>query len=242
MNMVCIAGAGLSTASGIPDFKGKNGLYTKKWRGHDPQEMLDIHTLSTQPELFYEFFRENLLLDNIKPNAAHHALRDLEEIGVLKSVITQNIDGLEAAAGIETVRQVHGSVHSFHCVNCGAPYTLGYIKNTTGVPRCHCGSMIRPDVVMYGETLPKDYDEAYTDVLTADILLIVGTSLSVYPVAGLVDLFNGKHIVIFNQGETSYDDDPRVVKSERPLETALPNFVKGLEYHVLEIALEEVKK
>lgn len=234
MKIVCIAGAGLSTASGIPDFKGKNGLYTQQYENMQPEEILHVHTLFKNPELFYRFFRDKMLLGEVKPNAAHLALKELEDMGVLTSVITQNIDGLEFEAGIKNARQIHGTIHHYYCVNCAETYTLGYIQNTTGVPRCHCGGLIRPDVVMYGEMLNEQFNYAKNDVAEADVLLIVGTSFSVYPAASLIDYFKGGRVLVFNQGETTIDNGSLVTKIDEPLEIALPNFVEGLKQAALE--------
>lgn len=204
---VFFGGAGMSTESGIPDFRSATGLYTSARGERWTPEFLLNHTCFTQhPNDFYRFYRENLLHPNAKPNAGHLALARLEELGHLSAVVTQNIDGLHQAAGSRTVHELHGSVWRNHCLQCGRSYSLESIMATDGVPHCECGGVIRPDVVLYEEGLDSEVIEAAVDAIrAADVLIVGGTSLNVYPAAGLVQYYRGQHLVLVNKSATPYD-------------------------------------
>lgn len=204
-NIVFFGGAGVSTESGIPDFRGVGGLYNQKFK-YPPEYMLSHSFFMEHTEEFYEFYRSKILLgENIKPNDAHTYLAGLEKQGKLKAVITQNIDGLHQAAGSKNVLELHGSVFRNYCVSCGKFYKTDFTLK--GVPRCVCGGIIKPDVVLYEESLNNETLEKVVDYISnAELLIVGGTSLSVYPAAGLIRCLKGK-LVIINQSSTGYDDD-----------------------------------
>lgn len=200
-------GAGVSTESGIPDFRSERGIYQAVQNyGCPPEEILSHEFLLEQPQTFYDFYKSQMLYPQAQPNRAHQALAALEEMGVLSAVITQNIDGLHQAAGSKNVLELHGSVWRNHCMDCGAHYGLEKVMAATGVPHCDCGGMIRPDVVLYGEGLDQDVmQRSMQAIAQADVLIVGGTSLSVYPAAGLVHGFRGKELVLINQSITPMD-------------------------------------
>lgn len=204
--IVFLGGAGVSTESGIPDFRSASGVYSKTGR-LDPEYMLSHECLRDDPEGFFAFYREHLLFPKAQPNAAHRALAELERRGTLAAVVTQNIDGLHQAAGSKTVFELHGSVHRNHCVDCEAGYDLDFVLGTTGVPRCPaCSGMVRPDVVLFGEGLDgATVDGAVNAIAEADCLIVGGTSLNVYPAAGFVNYFSGSDLVLINRTPTAYD-------------------------------------
>jgi len=207
--VVFFGGAGVSTASGIPDFKGVDGLYMKKEeRGPRPEEILSGDFLYARPEAFYKYYRENMIYPSALPNVAHLALAELEKRGKLTTVITQNIDGLHQAAGSENVIELHGSVRRNYCIECRREYSLEDILETDGVPHCPlCGGLIRPDVTLYGEPLDRDaFYAAREACFNTDVLLVGGTSLTVNPAASLVKAFLGEHFIIINKSITPYDD------------------------------------
>lgn len=205
-NIVFFGGAGVSTESGIPDFRSTGGLYHQEWKY--PPEVILSHTFyESNPEEFFRFYRAKLLAPAAKPNAAHKKLAEWEAEGRLKAVITQNIDGLHQAAGSKTVYELHGSTLRNYCVKCGAFYDVDFIANSTGVPRCpKCGGIIKPDVVLYEEGLDEQVlSGAVSAIRRADTLIIGGTSLVVYPAAGLIRYFRGDHLVVINMQPTNAD-------------------------------------
>lgn len=203
--IVFFGGAGVSTESGVPDFRSVDGLYNQKYKF--PPETILSHTFFMQNrEEFFKFYRDKLLIDGIEPNRAHKALAKLEKEGKLKAVVTQNIDGLHQAAGSEAVYELHGSVLRNYCMKCGKFHDLDYIKEQALVPLCECGGVMKPDVVLYEEGLDeKVISEAVRHIANADMLIIGGTSLAVYPAAGLVRYFNGNKLVLINKQGTPMD-------------------------------------
>lgn len=213
--MVFFGGAGVSTESGIPDFRGAGGLYQQKLEV-PPEVLLSHDYFQEHPESFFRFYREKMLVVNAKPGAAHQKLADWERQGRLLSVITQNIDGLHQAAGSQRVWELHGSIHRNTCLSCGRHYSGTWVQEQTEtVPRCCCGGIVKPDVVLYGEGLDEETLEgAVLDLCQADVLLVAGTSLSVYPAAGLLRYFRGKHLVLINKTPTPMDDLAELVLRE----------------------------
>ena len=203
--IVFFGGAGVSTESGIPDFRSVDGLYNQKY--DYPPETILSHTFYMQKtEEFYRFYRDKMLFLDAKPNEAHNKLAKLEQIGKLKAIVTQNIDGLHQKAGSQCVYELHGSVLRNYCLKCGASYPVEDILNGEGVPRCRCGGIIKPDVVLYEEGLDQDIlSGAIRAISQADMLIIGGTSLAVYPAAGLIDYYRGKKLVLINKSETPRD-------------------------------------
>lgn len=200
-DIVFFGGAGVSTESGIPDFRSVDGLYNQKWK-YPPEVILSRSFFDAQPEEFFRFYREKLLLTGIKPSGAHKALARLEAMGRLSAVVTQNIDGLHQDAGSRRVLELHGSVRRNYCMKCGRFYSGEELAGMPLVPRCACGGMIKPDVVLYEEALdPKVLDDSIAAISRCDMLIIGGTSLSVYPAAGLIRYFRGDHLVIINKTE-----------------------------------------
>ena len=207
-NIVFFGGAGVSTASGIPDFRSSNGLWNQKLnRNFSPEELVSHTMYIRYPEDFFEFYKDKLIYPEAKPNAAHIALAKLEEMGKLRAVVTQNIDGLHQAAGSKTVYELHGSVLRNYCESCHAFYDVDFILRSEGVPKCtKCGGRVKPDVVLYEEGLDSQVmDDAVSSIAGADTLIIGGTSLVVYPAAGLIRYFRGKNLVLINKSKTSAD-------------------------------------
>ena len=204
-NIVFFGGAGVSTESGIPDFRSVDGLYNQKWK-YPPETILSHSFFERQPEEYYRFHREKLVIDGVKPNAAHLRLAELEREGKLRAVITQNIDGLHQAAGSKNVLELHGSILRAYCARCRKPYPAETMNKGEGVPRCSCGGVIRPDIVLYEEQLDEEVmGRAIHYLRNADVLIIGGTSLNVYPAAGLINYYNGDKLVLVNLSETPYD-------------------------------------
>jgi len=205
--IVFFGGAGVSTESGIPDFRGADGLFTREGEAIPPQTVLSRTFFDAQPAAFFDYYRAHLLFPAAKPNRAHHALARLEEIGRLTAVVTQNIDGLHQAAGSRCVHELHGSVHRNFCMDCRRPFPLSFLLDTPGVPHCPaCGGIVRPDVVLYEEALDEACMSAAVRAISeADTLIIGGTSLAVYPAAGLIRCFRGDHLVIINKSATPRD-------------------------------------
>ena len=205
-NIVFFGGAGVSTESGIPDFRSKDGLYAQKY-AYPPETIISHDFFLHNTAEFYRFYRERMLFPSARPNAAHLALARLEEEGKLSAVVTQNIDGLHQAAGSQRVYELHGSVLRNHCMRCGKFYPLSYILQSDGIPRCDCGGVVKPDVVLYGESLDdKVVEGAINAIARADTLIVGGTSLVVYPAAGFLDFFRGKHLVVVNKTPTQADE------------------------------------
>lgn len=204
-NIVFFGGAGVSTESGIPDFRSVDGLYHQKFK-YPPETMLS-HTFYEQHTAeFFDFYRQKLIVHGAKPNAAHLRLAKLEREGKLKAVVTQNIDGLHQAAGSRTVYELHGSVLRNHCMRCGRAYGVEAVAEAAGIPRCACGGIIKPDVVLYEEGLDQQTVEgAVHAIARADCLIVAGTSLSVYPAAGFIRYFQGDHFVLINRDPTPAD-------------------------------------
>ena len=204
-NIVFFGGAGVSTESGIPDFRSVDGLYNQKW--HYPPETILSHTFfERNPAEYYRFHREKLVVDSAKPNRAHLRLAELEAEGKLKAVITQNIDGLHSDAGSREVLELHGSILRAYCSRCGKPYSADKMNHGTGIPRCDCGAVVRPDIVLYEEPLDdRVMRKAIEYIRKADILIVGGTSLNVYPAAGLINYYEGNKLVLINLSETPYD-------------------------------------
>lgn len=205
-HIVFFGGAGVSTESGIPDFRSVDGLYNMHYK-YPPETIISHSFFVSEPEEFYRFYQDKMLALEAKPNAAHRKLAELEQAGKLDAVITQNIDGLHQAAGSKRVYELHGSVHRNYCQHCGAFYDAHFVKDCDGVPHCTkegCRGIVKPDVVLYEESLDNNCIENSVKALSkADLLIIGGTSLAVYPAAGLINYYQGKHVVVINKGETS---------------------------------------
>lgn len=214
-SIVFFGGAGVSTESGIPDFRSTDGLYNQKY-DFPPETILSHRYFMTHTADFYKFYRDKMLYLDAKPNKAHTALAQLEASGKLKAVITQNIDNLHQMAGSETVYELHGSVYRNYCMDCKKAYGIEKILNSTGVPMCECGGIIKPDVVLYEENLNEDViNGAINAISNCDTLIIAGTSLTVYPAAGFVGYFKGRHLVLINRDKTSYDKYAELVIREK---------------------------
>ncbi len=204
-NIVFFGGAGVSTESGIPDFRSADGLYNQKY-DERPEKILSHSYFMSHPEKFYKFHREKMVNPEARPNDCHTALARLEAQGKLRAVITQNIDGLHQLAGSREVLEVHGSIHRNYCVSCGKKYGLDYVLNAESVPYCSCGGLVRPDVVLYDERLDEDIIErAVNYIRHADIFIVGGTSLTVQPAASLINYYRGDKLVLINKTPTQYD-------------------------------------
>lgn len=213
-HIVFFGGAGVSTESGIPDFRSADGLYNQHYK-YPPETIISHSFYMRDREEFYRFYKDRMIFTDAKPNAAHLKLAELERAGKLSCVITQNIDGLHTAAGSEQVVELHGSVHRNFCESCGKAYPLAYVMECDGVPKCSCGGFVKPDVVLYEEQLKdEDITRAVDEISEADMLIIGGTSLAVYPAAGLIRYFRGKYLVIINKSPTSADESADLVIAE----------------------------
>jgi len=223
-NIVFFGGAGVSTESGIPDFRSFDGLYNEKYK-YPPETMLSRSFFMQQTEEFFKFYREKMLHPTARPNKAHIALAELEANGKLKAIITQNVDGLHTEAGSKNVIELHGSALRNLCMKCKECYPVEKIINSDGVPLCHCGGIIKPDVVLYEESLdPYVMVSAADAIYEADVLIVGGTSLNVYPAAGMITGYRGKKLVLINKSETSYDHRAKLIIREsigETLESAL---------------------
>lgn len=210
-NIVFFGGAGVSTESGIPDFRSTDGLYNQQY-DYPPETVISHSFYVKKPKEFYRFYKNKMLFPEAKPNRAHMALAKLEREGKVKAVVTQNIDGLHQAAGSREVLELHGSVHRNYCTRCGRFYSLDDILKADGVPVCDCGGVIKPDVVLYEEGLDQDVIQRSVEYISrADVLIIGGTSLTVYPAAGLIDYYRGSKLVLINKSVTSRDGQADLV-------------------------------
>ncbi len=209
--IVFFGGAGVSTESGIPDFRSQDGLYRQKF-AYPPETIISHSFYLRNPEYFFRFYREKMLPLDAKPNITHQVLAQWEQDGKLLAVVTQNIDGLHQKAGSKKVYELHGSVLRNYCTRCGKFYPGEYIAASQGVPHCDCGGIIKPDVVLYEESLDSQtMEKSIAAISQADLLIVAGTSLTVYPAAGLIRYFRGKHMVLLNRDETPYDDQADLV-------------------------------
>lgn len=210
-NIVFFGGAGVSTESGIPDFRSEDGLYRQQF-DYPPETILSHTFFEERPEIFFDFYRKKMICLSAKPNDAHKKLAQWEQQGKLKAVITQNIDGLHQLAGSRNVLELHGSVHRNYCQTCRKPYSIQDILETEGVPHCTCGGVIKPDVVLYGECLDEEVLERSVQAIRqADLLIVGGTSLAVYPAAGLLQYYRGNHLVLVNRTPTPYDEQANLL-------------------------------
>ncbi len=211
-NIVFFGGAGVSTESGIPDFRSKDGLYNQKY-AYPPEEILSSHFFYSQPEEFFRFYKDKMLVLDAKPNRAHLYLAKLEKEGKLQAIVTQNIDGLHQKAGNKNVIELHGSIYRNRCINCSKFYPPEYIKECDKIPYCeHCHNIVKPEVVLYEEPLDEMVmTKAMIKIMEAELLIIAGTSLSVYPANGFINYFQGKHMVLINKDKTPYDNKADLV-------------------------------
>ena len=222
-NIVFFGGAGVSTESGIPDFRSEDGLYRQKYK-YSPEQVISYSFFMKYPEVFYEFYKDKMMCLEAKPNAAHNKLSELEKSGKLKAVVTQNIDGLHQKAGNKTVYELHGSIHRNYCMKCKKFYDAKYVKNQKGIPYCECGGIIKPDVVLYEEGLDGNViNAAIRAIASADTLIIGGTSLVVYPAASFIDYFHGKHLVVINKLETG-----KAVNAELSINATIGEIMSGI--------------
>ncbi len=209
--IVFFGGAGVSTESGIPDFRSTDGLYNQQYK-FPPEQIISHSFFMREPEEFYRFYRDRMIYPDAKPNAAHLKLAKLERAGKLSAVITQNIDGLHTDAGSKNVIELHGSIRRNRCMKCGRAFGLDRIMQTDGIPRCECGGIVKPDVVLYEEPLDEScINRAINEITEADVLIIGGTSLAVQPAAGLIRFFNGRRLAVINKSPTSADDEADIV-------------------------------
>lgn len=222
-NIVFFGGAGVSTESNIPDFRSADGLYQQQYK-YTPEQIVSHSFFMQNTEAFYEFYKEKMMFLDARPNAAHLKLAELEKAGKLKAVITQNIDGLHQAAGSKTVWELHGSIHRNYCQKCGKFYDAAYMKQAAGAPRCECGGLIKPDVVLYEESLDSGViQNSIRAISEADTLIIGGTSLVVYPAAGFIDYFRGKHLAVVNKSATAKE-----VRAELTIAAPIGEIMRGI--------------
>lgn len=213
-NIVFFGGAGVSTESGIKDFRSKDGLYHMKYK-FPPEEILSNYFFYANTKEFYIFYKDKLNCLDKEPNIVHNYLYELEKSGKLKAIITQNIDGLHQKAGNKKIYELHGTIYSNHCIKCNKYYDAKKVFKSKDVPTCSCGGLIKPDVVLYGEMLPNDvYGNSIKAIKNADMMIVAGTSLTVYPASGLINYFNGKYLVIINRSTTDYDNRANLVINE----------------------------
>ncbi len=212
--IVFFGGAGVSTESGIPDFRSVDGLYSQKF-DYPPETIISHSFFARRPEYFFRFYREKMLPLGFQPNITHRVLAKWEEQGKLSAVVTQNIDGLHQKAGSKKVHELHGSVLRNYCQRCGKFHSAEFVKNSPGVPRCDCGGTVKPDVVLYEESLDQDtIEKSVMAIYQADLLIVAGTSLTVYPAAGLINYYRGNRLVLINRDATPYDSQADLVFHE----------------------------
>lgn len=212
--IVFFGGAGVSTESGIPDFRSADGLYNQKFE-YPPEQIISHSFFQNRPEYFFEFYRERMLPLGYEPNITHYKLAQWEQEGKLLRVITQNIDGLHQKAGTHLISELHGSVLRNYCMDCGKHYSAEFIKFGTGIPRCTCGGIVKPDVVLYEETLDADsIENSIAAIAECDMLIVAGTSLTVYPAAGLINYYHGNRLVLINRNYTPFDSRADLVLHE----------------------------
>lgn len=209
--LVFFGGAGVSTESGIPDFRSEDGLYNQKYK-YPPEEIISATFFRERPEEFFAFYKEKMLPLGFEPNVTHKVLARWEREGKLSAVVTQNIDGLHQKAGSKNVLELHGSVLRNYCTRCGRSYSAAFVKNSSGIPRCDCGGIVKPDVVLYEESLDSDVMyRAARAISEADVLIVAGTSLTVYPAAGMIAYYRGSRMVLINRDHTPYDNEADLV-------------------------------
>ena len=209
--LVFFGGAGVSTESGIPDFRSVDGLYNQKYK-YPPEEIISATFFRERPEEFFAFYKEKMLPLGFEPNVTHKVLARWEREGKLSAVVTQNIDGLHQKAGSKNVLELHGSVLRNYCTRCGRSYSAAFVKNSSGIPRCDCGGIVKPDVVLYEESLDSDVMyRAARAISEADVLIVAGTSLTVYPAAGMIAYYRGNRLVLINRDHTPYDNEADLV-------------------------------
>ena len=213
--IVFFGGAGVSTESGIPDFRSVDGLYNQKFK-YPPETIISHSFFEERPEEFFEFYKEKMLPLGFEPNVTHKVLARWEQEGKLSAVVTQNIDGLHQKAGSKNVLELHGSVLRNYCVRCHRSYSAEFVKNSRGVPRCDCGGVVKPDVVLYEESLDQDVMyRAARAISEADLLIVAGTSLTVWPAAGMIRYYRGRRLVLINRDATPFDDEADLVLHEK---------------------------
>lgn len=221
--IVFFGGAGVSTESNIPDFRSSDGIYQEKYT-YPPEQVVSHTFFQKKPELFYEFYKSKMMFLDAKPNKAHLKLAEMEEKGKLSAVITQNIDGLHQLAGSKNVLELHGSIHRNYCQKCGKFYDAKYVKGSEGIPTCDCGGRIKPDVVLYEESLDNTViQKSVREIAEADMLIIGGTSLVVYPAASFIDYFRGKYLVVINKSAT-----PRDEQSDLCIQKSIGEILEGI--------------
>jgi NAD-dependent deacetylase len=213
-HIVFFGGAGVSTESGIPDFRSVDGLYRQKFE-YKPETIISRTFFEQNPEYFFRFYREKMMPLGYDPNVTHHVLARWEREGKLQAVVTQNIDGLHQKAGSENVYELHGTLQRNYCLNCGKIYGPELVRDAPGIPRCSCGGIVRPDIVLYEEGLNEEtIEKSIVAIMQADLLIVAGTSLTVYPAAGLIRYYQGKRLVLINRDETPYDHQANLVFHE----------------------------
>lgn len=213
--IVFFGGAGVSTESGIPDFRSVDGLYNQKYK-YPPEQILSHTFFVNKTEEFFDFYRDKMICPNAKPNTAHKVLAKMERIGKLSAIVTQNIDGLHTMAGSKKVLELHGCVNRNYCQKCGKMFDAEFILKSKGIPHCECGGIIKPDVVLYEESLDNEVvSEAVREIRSCDTLIVAGTSLTVYPAAGMINYFRGGNLVLINRDSTPYDSQADLVIHEK---------------------------
>ena len=239
-NIVFFSGAGVSTSSGIPDFRSKNGLYNTNKYDYSPEEMLSKNFYYDKTEEFYKFYKDAMNVLDYEPNIVHKYLKKLEDVGKLKAIVTQNIDNLHTKAGCKNVYEIHGNINKNTCELCGKKYDGKYVFESKNIPMCSCGGTIKPDVVLYGEALPRDiYNKSIDAISNADMLIVAGTSLSVYPASSLINYFNGKYLVIINNAKTDYDLYANLVINE-DLKKVFEKLDEQLDYQNVKVIKKKI--